>query len=126
MATILVVDDEADVRTYLRVLFRKNGWEVETAENGEIGFERAREIRPDLIFLDLLMPKRSGIMTYRRIKRDPDLADTPVVILTGLAQYSAYFGQDLDGLPEPEAFVEKQTEREELVQVVRELLDGHG
>ncbi len=126
MATILVVDDEADVRTYLRVLFGKHGWNVETADNGETGFEKAKEVRPDLIFLDLLMPKRSGIMTYRRLKKDPELVDTPVVILTGLAQYSSYFGQDLDGLPEPEAFVEKQTERDELVRVVRELLDGQG
>lgn len=126
MATILVVDDEADVRTYLRVLFRKHGWDVETADNGETGLEKAKEVRPDLIFLDLLMPKRSGIMTYRRLKKDPELGNTPVVILTGLAQYSSYFGQDLDGLPEPEAFVEKQTEREELVRVVRELLDGQG
>jgi len=68
MAKILVVDDEQDVRTYLRTLFTKDGYEVVTAEDGDDALARARETHPDLIFLDILMPKRTGIMAYRRLR----------------------------------------------------------
>ncbi len=120
-ATILVVDDEQDVRTYLRTLFSKAGYEVVTAADGEEGLELARESRPGLVFLDILMPKRTGIMLYRRLKKDPELGTVPVVILTGLSQYRAFFAQDFEEVPQPEAFVEKPPDREELLRLAAEL-----
>ncbi|HHQ47858.1 MAG TPA: response regulator [Acidobacteria bacterium] len=120
-ATILVVDDEQDVRTYLRTLFAKAGYEVVTAADGEQGLEIARRDRPQLIFLDIMMPKRTGIMLYRRIKKDPDLGAVPVVILTGLSQYRSFFAQDFEEVPQPEAFVEKPPDREELLRLAGEL-----
>lgn len=120
-ATILVVDDEQDVRTYLRTLFAKAGYEVVTAADGEQGLEIARRDRPQLIFLDIMMPKRTGIMLYRRIKKDPDLGAVPVVILTGLSQYRSFFAQDFEEVPQPEAFVEKPPDREELLRLAEEL-----
>ncbi|NOZ96013.1 MAG: response regulator [Acidobacteria bacterium] len=120
-ASILIIDDEQDVRIYLRTLFTRAGYEVVTAADGEEGLELARKSRPQLIFLDIMMPKRTGIMLYRRIKKDPGLGQVPVVILTGLSQYRAFFAQDFEEVPQPEAFVEKPPDREELLRLAAEL-----
>jgi len=117
--TILVVDDEQDVRTYLRTLFAKAGYTVEMAEDGEAGLAAAKKVRPDLIFLDIMMPKRTGIMLYRRLKKDEELAKTPVIILTGLAQYRSFFAQDFEQVPHPEEFVEKPPKQEELLELAQ-------
>ncbi len=117
--TILVVDDEQDVRTYLRTLFAKAGYTVEMAEDGEAGLTAAKKVRPDLIFLDIMMPKRTGIMLYRRLKKDEELAKTPVVILTGLAQYRSFFAQDFEQVPHPEEFVEKPPKQEQLLELAQ-------
>ncbi len=121
-ATILVVDDEQDIRTYLRTLFAKHGYTVETASDGEEGLTVAQRVRPDLIFLDIMMPKRTGIMAYRRLKKDPDLGKVPVVILTGLSQYRSFFAQDFEQVPHPEAFVEKPPEPDKLIELARKLV----
>jgi len=120
-ARILIVDDEQDVRTYLRTLFSKAGYEVVAAADGEEGLQLARKSRPKLIFLDIMMPKRTGIMLYRRLKKDADLGEAPVVILTGLSQYRAFFAQDFEEVPQPEAFVEKPPDREELLKLAARL-----
>lgn len=118
---ILVVDDEQDVRTYLRTLFVKEGYEVTTAADGEEGLATARQMKPDLIFLDILMPKKTGIMCFRRLKKDQQLSAVPVVILTGLEQYRSFFAQDFEQVPHPEAFVEKPPDPEHLRELARKL-----
>jgi len=117
--TVLVIDDEPDVQTYLSTLFEREGLEVETASDGEEGFTRAQAVKPDLIFLDILMPRKTGIMLYRRLKKDPALGSIPVVILTGLTQYRTFFAQEFEQVPSPEAFVEKPPKPEELLELVR-------
>jgi CheY-like chemotaxis protein len=107
------------VQTYLSTLFEKEGLTVTTAGDGEEGFNRAREVKPDLIFLDILMPRRTGIMLYRRLKTDEALGAVPVVILTGLGQYRTFFAQDFEHVPPPEAFVEKPPRPAELLDLVR-------
>ena len=57
---VLIIDDEKDMRVYLEAIFRKEGWETATASNGEEGLWLAEANRPDLITLDVLMPKKSG------------------------------------------------------------------
>ncbi len=120
-ATILVVDDEHDIRTYLKTLLTKEGYTTLTAGDGDEGLLVAKQGHPDLIFLDIMMPKRTGIMLYRRLKKDPVLAPVPVVILTGLSQYRTFFAQDFEGVRPPEAFVEKPPNRDELIELVRTL-----
>ncbi len=120
--TILVVDDEPDVRTYLKTLFTKEGYQVEVASDGEEGLEVAQKVKPNLIFLDILMPKRTGIMLYRKMRKAPGLGEVPIVILTGLAQYRSFFAQDFESVPAPDAFVEKPPKREELLALVSKLL----
>lgn len=121
-ATILVVDDEQDVRTYLKTLFTKEGYQVELASDGEEGLDVAQKVKPDLIFIDILMPKRTGIMLYRKLRKDSVVGQVPIVIVTGLAQYRSFFAQDFESVPAPDAFVEKPPNREELLELASKLL----
>lgn len=82
---VLVIDDEEDVRMFLTTILRKNGYQTLTAPNGIEGLEIARREHPDLITLDLMMPKKSGTDFYRNLVRDKDLKDTPVIVISGLA-----------------------------------------
>src|SRR3972149_9824271 len=104
-ATVLIIDDEPDVQTYLATLLEKEGYTVATAGDGEEGFTTALVSKPNLIFLDIMMPKKTGIMQYRRIRKEPTLEKVPIVILTGLSQYKNFFAQDFDQIPHPEALV---------------------
>lgn len=119
---ILIIDDEQDMRVYLDTLFRKAGYETETAANGDEGIERARATSPDLITLDLLMPKRSGVRAYRDLRSSADTSAIPIVILTGLTKQEDFFGDDLGDLAAPNAVVEKPIEREAFLAQVRELV----
>ncbi len=120
-ATVLVIDDEPDVQTYLATLLEKEGYTVATAGDGEEGFTTALATKPNLIFLDIMMPKKTGIMLYRRIRKEPALEKVPIVILTGLSQYKTFFAQDFEQIPHPEAFVEKPPRPEELLELARRL-----
>ena len=83
--TILVVDDEPDVRDYLRMILEDAGFQVTTAGNGEEALEMVRESRPDFISLDLIMPRMSGHKFLYALKRDRDLSRIPVLVVTAHA-----------------------------------------
>jgi len=119
---ILIIDDESDMRLYLGTLFRKAGFETETAANGEEGVELAQANKPDLITLDVLMPKKSGVRTYRELRSSPDTGDIPIVILTGLTRQEDFLGDDLGELPRPDAIVEKPIDRDAFLKKVREIV----
>jgi signal transduction histidine kinase/DNA-binding response OmpR family regulator len=80
--TILVIDDDPTVRELLPRWLASTGLQVETASNGEDGLRRAREVHPDLITLDVMMPGISGWEVLTTLKASPDLADIPVIMLT--------------------------------------------
>jgi CheY-like chemotaxis protein len=119
---ILVIDDEKDMRVYLGTLFRQAGYEVETAENGDEGVRMARQAPPDLITLDVLMPKKSGVNAYRDLRSSNETGDVPIVILTGLAQQEDFFGEELGSLPRPDAICDKPIERDVFLDKVRAIL----
>ncbi len=81
-ARILVIDDEPDLLDLVRLALAEGGFEVETCLRGREGLERARKGRPDLLVLDLMLPDVPGTEVLRQIRRDPVLADLPVVMLT--------------------------------------------
>ncbi|TVP73835.1 MAG: response regulator [Gemmatimonadales bacterium] len=83
--TVLVVDDEQDARTLLRSALEDLGATVLEATNGLEGLEVARRVEPHLITLDLMMPGMDGSEFMRRLRRDPQLMDTPVVVVSMLA-----------------------------------------
>ncbi len=83
---ILVVDDEQDVRNYLRAALEDVGFRVITAQDGFEALEKVKTEEPDLISLDLVMPKRSGAMFHRELQKNRKWAKIPVLIVTGHAR----------------------------------------
>ncbi|MCA3174427.1 MAG: response regulator [Burkholderiales bacterium] len=79
---ILVVDDSPTERFFFTDLLSKNGYNVFTAESGEEALVKTREIKPDLILMDVVMPGTNGFQATREITRDPTLAHIPVIICT--------------------------------------------
>jgi len=84
--TILVVDDEADVRNFLKAALLEAGFEVVTAEDGLAALAEVEKRIPDLISLDLVMPKKSGARFYRELMKRKEFAKIPVIIVTGHAR----------------------------------------
>ncbi|QZZ19186.1 response regulator [Leptothermofonsia sichuanensis E412] len=80
--TVLVIDDEPTVRDLLVRYLSKEGFQVETAPNGQEGLHLARKIHPDAITLDVMMPMMDGWTVLSSLKADSDLADIPVIVLT--------------------------------------------
>jgi two-component system, cell cycle response regulator DivK len=80
--TILVIEDYQDTRYLLSVLLRKHGYNVLEAEDGLEGFLKATGARPDLIIMDLTLPKMDGIEAARRIHANPKLSSTPIIALS--------------------------------------------
>jgi CheY-like chemotaxis protein/nitrogen-specific signal transduction histidine kinase len=82
IGTILVIDDEPEVRDLMRRFLGKEGFRVETAPGGKDGLRLARELRPDAITLDVMMPKMDGWSVLSALKADSELADIPVIMFT--------------------------------------------
>jgi len=83
---ILAIDDEADTLTFYSELLEDHNFIPITADNGIEGLEKARKEKPDLILLDIMMPKKSGMQTYKELKKDSDLNGIPVIIITGISK----------------------------------------
>ncbi len=84
--TILVVDDEADVRNFLQAALIEAGFDVITAEDGDIALQKIKKQKPDLISLDLVMPHKSGAKLYHELQKEKEWAKIPVIIVTGHAR----------------------------------------
>jgi CheY-like chemotaxis protein len=82
MSKILIIEDEPDLVTVVKLRLEANGFEVLTAEDGEAGLRKIYEEKPDLILLDILMPKMDGYEVCRRLKNDPITAALPIVVIT--------------------------------------------
>ncbi len=79
---ILVADDDDDVRDLVVFRLERAGFEVVAAADGEQALELARERRPDLCLFDVMMPRLDGFEATRRLRAQPELAETPIVLLT--------------------------------------------
>ena len=77
---VLVIDDDANLRTLLKLLFEHRGFEVLLAPDGEIGMALAEGGRPDVILLDVAMPYRNGLEVYLDLQNNPLTADIPVIV----------------------------------------------
>jgi len=126
--TILVVDDEPDVVTYLEMVLNDAGFETVSAVNGREGFTKAQSARPDLICLDITMPEESGIRCYRNLRADDALKDVPVVLVTAVTGYGGdpepfkQFMSTRDQVPPPDGFFSKPIDREAFIAKINELL----
>lgn len=80
--TILVIDDEEDARRLVKLLLEQAGYHVLTSPSGAEGMILAKVERPDVILLDIIMPKMNGHEVLRRLKQDPDTSVIPVIMVT--------------------------------------------
>jgi diguanylate cyclase (GGDEF)-like protein len=83
--TILVVDDDPDIARFVEVNLRSAGYDVAVAGDGEEALERAGEIRPDLVLLDVMMPRIDGFEVAQRLRKNPQTANTSIIMLTAKA-----------------------------------------
>jgi CheY-like chemotaxis protein len=114
---ILVVDDEADVRKFLTTVLEKEGYSTLVAEDGARALEVARIEKPDLVILDLMMPNQSGTDFYRKLSKDKELGETPVIVVSGLA------GRHL-AVKEPVAVFDKPIDPDQFLAAVAKALAG--
>jgi DNA-binding response OmpR family regulator len=83
--SILVVDDDPDIARFVEVNLRSAGYEVSVAGDGEEALERAADIRPDLVLLDVMMPRLDGFEVAQRLRKNPQTANTSIIMLTAKA-----------------------------------------
>ena len=125
---VLVVDDDPDVVTFNVTIVEELGYTPLIAKNGEEGLKIVKEEKPDLVILDVLMPRQSGVRLYRELKTDESLGQIPVIMLSAIAEKTflrsqkalTEFGEDK--IPEPEIYLEKPIEPEELGKIIKDTL----
>ena len=144
---VLVIDDDLNTVKYLSVVLDEHGFEPDSACDGEEGLDKIKQTKPDLIVLDVMMPKRSGFTLFKLLKKDDQLKDIPVLMLTGVSGIleeemasaadetserpydtlreslkKAIQGMRKDGLVKPEMFVDKPVDIPAFVAKVKELI----
>ena len=126
---ILIIDDEPDIVTYLRMLLEDQGYTVIAAMDAQAGMEMASKEKPDLICLDIMMPKRSGLSLYKDFKKDKELRNIEIVIVSALAGAAYGFkGAKFRKLvpdktvPEPAAIFEKPVNVARFIDYINSLL----
>lgn len=84
MKKILLVEDDEHMSRMYQKLFTFGGFQVIVAEDGISGFQKAKDVKPDLIILDVMMPHMNGLELLEKIKNDPEIKHIPTVMLTNL------------------------------------------
>ena len=143
---VLVVDDDPNTVTFLSVALEENGYEPIGAADGKEGFAKASAEAPDLILLDVMMPKRTGFTLFKQLRKTEGLENIPVIMLTGVTasleeadeKSEDTFEQPFErlraslrkaiaemkeeGVVRPEHFIEKPIDPELVIEKVRELI----
>lgn len=126
--TVLIVDDELDLRYFLTTLFETSGFAAVAARDGRDGLRLARDRRPDLIVLDIMMPGEGGAAMYQGLKADAGLAAIPVIMLSAVApeafrHFLTMLGARLGApVPPPAAYMEKPPDPQALLALARKVL----
>ncbi|MHC4696071.1 MAG: response regulator [Planctomycetota bacterium] len=143
---VLVIDDDENIVKFLSVALRENDYEPVSACDGVDGFEKVEAEKPDLIILDVMMPKRTGFVLFKRLRKNDEYKNIPVMMLTGVADSLGELDEKKDdtfeapydrlreslrkairemrdeGLVKPEMYVDKPIDPEDLIVKVRELI----
>jgi DNA-binding response OmpR family regulator len=121
LARVLVVDDDRVIQQLLEVNLELEGYEVKRAGNGDEALKLVRSFKPDIVLLDVMMPKLDGREVCRRIKGDPMTADIPVVFLSARAQdMDVNSGLELGA----SAYITKPFDPVDLLSTVEKVLAG--
>ena len=124
----VVIDDEEDLTTYFSSILEENGFLVRVANNADDGEKLIRENPPDLVCLDLLMPGKTGINLFIRLRKPEEaLRNIPLIIITGIQEKLNIDWKDIVSqfrVRVPDGFIEKPVNPERLMRVVNNVLDG--
>ena len=125
---VLIVDDDKDVRMFNAAVVEECGYTPVEAANGEEGLKIIKNDPPDLVTLDVLMPKQNGLRLYRELKTNKSLLGIPVIILSGIAKRTFLRSQKAltqfgdKAVPEPESYLEKPVEPDDLAREIKKFL----
>ena len=147
LTTILAVDDNPANLGLLFDLLDNAGFEILVSQNGQSALKRAKNTHPDIILLDVMMPRKTGFVLFKQLRRNEEYKDIPVIMLTGVADVleedeSQASGDTLErpfdslreslkkaitkmreeGLVRPEMFIDKPIDPDELIVAVKELI----
>jgi DNA-binding response OmpR family regulator len=105
MAKILIVDDDVEITTLLNTILSLSGFEISVVNDSTLAMETAESMKPDLFILDLMMPQPNGFELCRMIRSNPNLINTPIIIITAMddldSKNIAYAAGANDYLPKP-------------------------
>ena len=143
---VLVIDDDKNTVQFLSVALEENGYEAVSANDGKEGLTMVESERPDLIILDVMMPKRTGFVLFRQLRKHEEHKTIPVIMLTAVADSLSELDNKKDetfeapydrlkealrkgiqemrdeGLVKPEMYVDKPIDPDDLIAKVRELI----
>jgi len=122
---VLVVDDDPDVRSFVITVLDENHYMPLVAQDGVEAFEMIEKDPPDLVILDVLMPRGSGIRLYHKLKTTEKYKQIPIIMFTGIALNSFLKSQRVldefkgEEVPEPDIYLEKPVDPEELAAAIK-------
>lgn len=120
---ILIVEDEKMLTEMYATKFEMEGFDVEKAFDGASGLEKARSVKPNIILLDIIMPRIDGFAVLKELRSDADFKKTPIVLLTNLGQEDDIKkGKELGAT---DYFVKANHTPTDVVQKVRDILSSH-
>ena len=116
---VLVVDDDLNTVKFLSAALEENGYIPIGAHNGKEGLEKIKTEKPDLVLLDVMMPKKTGFVLFKQLRRDENYKDIPVIMLTGVAEVLS----DLDAQSEDTHERPYDALRESMRKAIKEMRD---
>lgn len=123
MAKVLIIEDDPLMLRMYQKIFSFDGYEVETATDGEMGIEKVRSVKPTIVLLDVMMPKMNGLEVLEKIKADPETKAIPVIMLTNLAGQ-----QDVDKaltMGAVKYIIKSEYEPKQVSDMVKEIISAH-
>ena len=120
MKTILFIEDEPTIQKAISKFLEEEGYEVKNALDGEIGLETAKKIRPSLILLDIILPKKDGFEVLKELKENETTKNIPVIVLTNLEE-----GDNIEKILELGAtayLIKANYKLEEIVEKIKQIL----
>ena len=145
---VLIIDDDRNTVKYLSVVLSERGYDPVSAADGSEGLRKVKQAKPDLIVLDVMMPKKTGFVLFKQLKKDDQYKDIPILMLTavsGILEEQESQKEETsekpydslrealrkkiremreEGLLRPEMFVDKPVDPDAFIAKVRELIGG--
>jgi len=124
LANILIVDDDPDVREAVKIILETQPYELIFASNGEECLEQVKKNRPDLIILDLLMPKKDGFEVIKELRGHPSYPRIPILVLTAVKKEAAGRRYELETAlrMDVDDYIEKPIQPDDLIDRVKRIL----